>query len=207
MVRFQSRIAVLIALAWPALGALGQVAGSDDDRHVVAAALASIVEVGTDHPAPGRLLFLSDSIAMCGRISDGRCIMQRFFERFRETPARQLGVNDSAGPRPEEVLPDRSSREALVASAIARNAERHPWRALPNADLVAMTADQEAALSDNENSTKYAGFSLPTYTAGGDALVYGFYRCGRLCGKGWLFYLRKQASGWTVISRYMIWIS
>lgn len=194
-------------LAGPALGVSGQVTVSDDDRHIVAAALASLVEVGTDHPAPGSLLFLPDSIAMCGRVSDGRCIRQGFLERFRESPARQFGVNDSAGPRPEEVLPDRSSREALVARAVARNAERHPWGGLPNSDLVAMTVEQEAALADNSNPAKYVGFSLPAYTPGGDALVYGFYRCGRLCGKGWLFYLRKQVTGWAVTSRYMIWIS
>ncbi|WP_158880594.1 hypothetical protein [Rhodanobacter sp. L36] len=50
--------------------------------------------------------------------------------------------------------------------------------------------------------------SLPGYAATGDiAVVYTSFRCGRLCGTGQYFYLRKVGGTWQILVYLPVWVS
>lgn len=51
-------------------------------------------------------------------------------------------------------------------------------------------------------------FTAPVFSADGKrALVYVSHSCGGLCGTGWLVLLSRDAGGWQIADRRMLWIS
>jgi hypothetical protein len=66
--------------------------------------------------------------------------------------------------------------------------------------------EQSAALWSS-GARGFAGFSLPAYSAGGQAVVYAFYLCGNVCGYGWFVLLRHGAAGWEIQAADMLWVS
>lgn len=100
-------------------------------------------------------------------------------------------------------------RRELVASLEARNALRHALPAIdhPSAVMIAVERSEEALRSYRGRAGGFSSLSLPGYAADGHALVYGSFYCGSLCGKSWLFVLKKSESKWQVESAVLTAIS
>ena len=65
---------------------------------------------------------------------------------------------------------------------------------------IAVDRSEEALRSYRERAGGFSSLSLPGYAADGDALVYGSFYCGSLCGKSWLFVLKNSEGKWHVES-------
>ena len=111
---------------------------------------------------------------------------------------------------PEELLRVRGQSE-LVQALVLRNRESEPVPLPENAGVVSVSfADLQQTLQQRSQETSgYAAFSLPGYSADGEhALVFGFHSCnGGRCQRGNVFLLAKMDGGWKVESVVGLWLS
>ena len=101
-----------------------------------------------------------------------------------------------------------TQRAQLAGAFWKRNEVSHPLPvgAIHGATMVA-PGGRESPLTQLDFSRGIVSFSAPAYGGDGQALVYADYRCGELCGYGWLVLLERQADGWHIEGHRGLWVS
>lgn len=101
-----------------------------------------------------------------------------------------------------------AQRAQLAGAFWKRNEVSHPIPvgAIKGATMVAPDArEREPAQLDLARGI--VSFSAPAYGGDGHALVYADYRCGELCGYGWLVLLEHHTGGWHIKGHRGLWVS
>ena len=206
-----SLLAIGVLLSEHACAAVQDKSLADDDGFVLAAVVEHTIipahrRANSDTGQP--LAIVDETSPLCIALLPGesRCRIPVGWSKFIEPSRNRDGLPFQAG-----LVPNERVRWELVNSLESRNTESHPLPlpALAGVLLLDARKDQPTDPLDRHYRRRMfaASLSLPGYSQGRHALVYGSYSCGGLCGYSWLFVLEKTGEQWRVTSSTVTAIS